>query len=122
MAGQKNMRHFVSVLVVFSSFFQGALCVGGTRPRYGGTLRVNMQAALLSVDPADPNSTDPVALDEISCLLFDTLVTLDGRGALVPGLASSWRSDSGYQRWPASGSRSIFAAGHVRTERRPCGS
>lgn len=96
------MRHFVSVLVVFSSFFQGALCVGGTRPRYGGTLRVNMQAALLSVDPADTNSTDPVALDEISCLLFDTLVTLDGRGALVPGLASSWRSDSGYQRWSFS--------------------
>lgn len=99
MGGREDMRRFVSALVVFSSLIQVAPCLGGTRPRYGGTLRVNMQAALVSLDPADANSADPVALDEISHLLFDTLVTLDGRGNPAPGLASTWRSDSGYQRW-----------------------
>ena len=52
------------------------------RPRYGGTLRVEMQATVMSLDPAAPaaNAEAQGAQDRLLALVFDTLTRLDDDG------------------------------------------
>ncbi len=59
-----------------------------TRPRYGGTLRVDLRAQVRSFDPL----TDSAA--PVTALLFDTLVTLDSEGHVQPSLAVAWTQES----------------------------
>jgi ABC-type transport system substrate-binding protein len=63
-----------------------------TRPRYGGTLRVEMRAQVRSLDPADD------AASAIVPLLFDSLVTMDSAARPQPSLAVSWTAESD-RRW-----------------------
>jgi peptide/nickel transport system substrate-binding protein len=81
-----------------------------SRPRYGGTLRVEMSAALNSLDPAEIPS-DPVALEakaRLAPAVFETLVRLDESGNPQPWLAISWTHDVSRKRW-------VFTArSHVR--------
>lgn len=80
-----------------------------TRPQYGGTLRVAMQAAPMSLDPADQLSAnlhsanlaqpDSFARRSLTMLLFDTLVTVDENFRIQPALATSWQAVNGNQRW-----------------------
>jgi ABC-type transport system substrate-binding protein len=70
-----------------------------TRPNYGGTLHIEMRAAPISLDPGDSNRTDWFESRNLFSLIFDTLVTLDAQGKAQPALASSWRAESGNQRW-----------------------
>ena len=67
-----------------------------TRPRYGGTLRVEMRGAPPSLDPAGPNQDAGFA--QIAPLIYDTLVRLDPSGRPLPLLASSWQQESEH-RW-----------------------
>jgi peptide/nickel transport system substrate-binding protein len=67
-----------------------------TRPRYGGTLRVEMRAAPQSLDPAA--ATQDPGFAQIAPLLYDTLVRLDASGRPVPSLAASWQQES-ERRW-----------------------
>src|SRR5579863_3368286 len=72
-----------------------------SRPRYGGTLRVEMSAALNNLDPAEiPN--DPAPLEAKARLVpavFETLVRLDESGKPQPWLATSWTHDVARKRW-----------------------
>ena len=72
-----------------------ALAVSGaaTRPRYGGTLRVEMRAAPAALDPAAPDAAP------LASLVFETLVRLDDAGAPQPCLALSWQHDATAKRW-----------------------
>lgn len=56
------------------------------RPRYGGTLRVELRA---------PRALDPAAWP----MVFETLLTLDENGRPQPALAISWRHDVPDRRW-----------------------
>ncbi|MBZ5629357.1 MAG: hypothetical protein LAO06_10890 [Acidobacteriia bacterium] len=67
-----------------------------TRPRYGGTLRVEMRAAPPSLDPVASAQDEGFA--QIAPLLYDTLVRLDPSGRPMPSLASSWQQESEH-RW-----------------------
>jgi peptide/nickel transport system substrate-binding protein len=60
------------------------VCGAATRPRYGGTLRVEMRAA----DAAPLRS-----------LTFETLVRVDEAGAPQPCLALSWQHDAAARHW-----------------------
>lgn len=93
------MRRFVLVLLAASSLLWLGSAHAATRPRYGGTLRVGMRAAPSSLDPADIGQLPSLEGNNLSSLLFDTLVALDDRGTPQPGLALSWQSESGSQRW-----------------------
>ena len=73
--------------------------LAATRPRYGGTLRVALRIAPMSLDPATGNPYDGVAARNLSYLIFDGLVTLDDRGFPQPALATSWQAEPGGQRW-----------------------
>ena len=67
-----------------------------TRPHYGGTLRLSVH------EPSDSAQPGMFASPTLSRLIFDTLVTLDGRGQAQPALATAWRAEPGNQRWQFS--------------------
>ncbi len=93
-----------------SALFGLVILKAESRPRYGGTLRVEMSAALNNLDPAEIPS-DPAALEAKARLLpvvFETLVRWDENGKPQPNLATSWTHDAVRKRW-------IFTARpHVR--------
>jgi len=59
-----------------------------TRPRYGGTLRMDTRS--------DPLKAPDGAARR---LIFDTLTQVNGNGEVVPALAASWESQSANHRW-----------------------
>jgi peptide/nickel transport system substrate-binding protein len=69
-----------------------ALCGAATRPRYGGTLRVEVRAAPAAFDPAA--DTGPLA-----SLVFESLIRLDDAGTPQPCLALSWQHEGAGKRW-----------------------
>jgi peptide/nickel transport system substrate-binding protein len=71
------------------------------RPRYGGTLRVEMRASVRNLDLMD-FATDPpelAAKEKLLAQVFETLVRLDETGTPQPLLATSWTHDVEHKRW-----------------------
>ena len=90
------MKRIGCLLLVSSLLLATTMAHSATRPRYGGTLHVAMQAAPVSLDPNQPGVT---ASHNLTALVFDTLVALDAQGRLEPALATSWQAEPGDQRW-----------------------
>jgi peptide/nickel transport system substrate-binding protein len=63
-----------------------------SRPRYGGTLVVELHDSLILTDP----SQWPLRLVP---LVYDRLVRLDNRGEPQPALALSWQHDASNKHW-----------------------
>ncbi len=84
-----------------------ATAPASTRPRYGGTVRIAIQEAPASLDPADLGQPTSPVWHSLSRMIFDTLVTLDARGQPQPALATSWQPDPGNQRWQFSVRRGV---------------
>jgi len=93
------MKRFAWWLVVASSLLASIAGTAETRPQYGGTVRIAMREAPLSLDPADATQPDSFARRNLLALIFETLVTMDDRGRIRPGLAADWQSGPGNQRW-----------------------
>jgi len=92
------MRRIVFLLLAAASLLGTA--PGATRPRYGGTLRVMMQAAPNTLEiPAAGTPSDYWNLARILAMVTDTLVTLDAAGHIEPGLATTWQSEMNGKRW-----------------------
>jgi peptide/nickel transport system substrate-binding protein len=72
-----------------------------TRPKYGGTLRVQLETRLVTVDPRQwpSGSAQQAAAERVDSLVFDRLVRLDNHGMPQPSLAVSWEHDSQAKRW-----------------------
>jgi len=70
------------------------------RPRYGGTVRMEMPAAIPTLDPAAafPDAVSSAARDAVLPLVFETLTRVDASG-LQPLLADSWKSEAQDTRW-----------------------
>ena len=91
------MRPIAWLLLAISSVL--ALAVAGTagvRPRYGGTLRIMVREAPVSLDPARLNAAQGA---RIFPLIFEGLTHFDTHGRLQPLLATRWQGDSSNQRW-----------------------
>lgn len=75
--------------------------LAATRPRYGGTLRMEARGTLTSLDTASGDSyADRVALrDRMLGAVCDGLVTLDSGGNPHPALATSWRTEREGRSW-----------------------
>ncbi len=97
------MKRFAWQWVVVSSILLIPSAKAETRPQYGGTLRVAMREAPVSLDPvlggADATRSDSFAQRNLLALIFETLVNMDDRGRLYPGLATDWQAAPGNQRW-----------------------
>jgi ABC-type transport system substrate-binding protein len=89
-------------LLVASSLLLAGRPSAATRPHYGGTLRVAIQGAPTSLDPADPTQPEDRTRANLTRLIFDTLVTLDARGKSQPALATFWLAEPSNQRWQFS--------------------
>lgn len=70
------------------------------RPRYGGTLRVEMSRSA-SLDPRSWRAgTEEAALGaHLAALVFDRLVELDDYGRIQPRLAEEWAHDPSFLHW-----------------------
>jgi ABC-type transport system substrate-binding protein len=76
------------------------LAVAATRPHYGGTLRLELQERVSSLDPAEwPGGAEADAILQLRDLLFDRLVRLDSKGQPQPALALAWDHDPPNQTW-----------------------
>jgi MarR-like DNA-binding transcriptional regulator SgrR of sgrS sRNA len=75
--------------------------VGAARPQYGGTLRIDMQAIVRTLDPvvAVNDAAASAARNRLRPLVFETLVAVDPAGGLQPLLARSWEREAGGTRW-----------------------
>jgi ABC-type transport system substrate-binding protein len=74
---------------------------GSTSPRYGGTLRVELQALKVSFDPRKwkDGSVEAGRDAKMAALVFERLVMMDNYGRMQPVLATEWSHDAGFKRW-----------------------
>ena len=74
---------------------------GANRPKYGGTLRVELHAASVSLDPRDWKVGSIAAAEDerLATLIYDRLVTLDDYGRFQPALAAEWSHDAAEKNW-----------------------
>ena len=92
------MRHIGYLLLAAASLL--SLAAAATRPRYGGTLHVAMQAAPNTLEvPASDSPVEYWDSARIMALVADNLVNLDAAVRPQPALALAWQSDSNARRW-----------------------
>lgn len=90
------------LLVLGSVLFVGAATASAAEnPRYGGTLRVEVQAASVSLDLREwhAGSLDSATNEKLAALVFERLVALDNYGRFQPVLAAEWAHDGVNKRW-----------------------
>jgi ABC-type transport system substrate-binding protein len=94
------MKRFISPCLALASVCAAGVAAGAARPQYGGTLRVQIETALKTIDPSAPASDSVEAVDRahVSSLVFETLTAVEPTG-LRPLLATSWETDGRGARW-----------------------
>jgi peptide/nickel transport system substrate-binding protein len=71
-----------------------------TRPRYGGTLRVTLQSAPVTLElPVNSAPADYWDVARVLALVADNLVTVDAQSRSHPALALAWQSDATARHW-----------------------
>jgi peptide/nickel transport system substrate-binding protein len=70
-------------------------------PRFGGTLRVELHVASVSLDPREwkLGSVAAAENEKLAALVYDRLVTLDDYGRFQPALATEWSHDATSKNW-----------------------
>jgi peptide/nickel transport system substrate-binding protein len=70
-------------------------------PKYGGTLRIELRAGKISLDPREwkVGTAEFATNEKLGALVFDRLVALDNHGRFQPQLATAWSHDPGFKRW-----------------------
>jgi peptide/nickel transport system substrate-binding protein len=93
-----NFRLLVLGSVLFVS---AATSRAAENPRYGGTLRVELSAASVSLDPREwrVGSIESATDEKLATLVFERLVALDNYGRFQPVLAAEWSHDGSSKRW-----------------------
>ncbi len=87
--------------LLFTLLFVALPTSAARRPRYGGTLTVDLQGRATSLDPAQKQGSvaDQIAQERLLELVADRLVMLDQFGRPKPALALSWQHDGKFTRW-----------------------
>ena len=57
------MKLFISPCLALASVCAAGIVAGAARPQYGGTLRVQVEAALKTIDPSAPASDSAETVD-----------------------------------------------------------
>ena len=87
--------------LLFASLFLALATSAARRPRYGGTLTIDLQACVTSLDPAQKQGsvTNEIAQERLLRLIADCLTELGQFGQPKPGLAISWQHNDKFTRW-----------------------
>jgi peptide/nickel transport system substrate-binding protein len=93
-------RHF-RVLVALGVILAASAAMASVQPRFGGTLRVQMNQRVLTIDPRQwpAGSPQATAAERLDSLIFDRLVRFDDHGMVQPALAVSWQQGAQSKRW-----------------------
>lgn len=96
---KRQTRHTATCFVVAGAV--AIAVVGAARPQYGGTLRVETQAIVRTLDPvtATNDAAASASRNRLRPLVFETLVAVDPARGLQPLLARSWEGDARGTRW-----------------------
>ena len=86
------MRLHAWAWLALSSLWLAPLA-GATRPRYGGSLTVELSSAWSTLQPFVGSS------DVIAPLMAENLVRLNEKGQIEPQLAVAWQHDADRKRW-----------------------
>jgi peptide/nickel transport system substrate-binding protein len=91
----------ISCLSVATQLFLASPAPAATHPKYGGTLRIEVHAASVSLDPREwqVGSLDAAANEKMAELVFERLVALDNYGRFQPVLATEWSHDASNKHW-----------------------
>lgn len=91
----------IAAVIAVASAILGFRVAASTRPVYGGTLRIELRAATINLDPRQwkLGAPDTGEQERIAELVYDRLVALDTFGRFQPRLASEWAHDAGFRRW-----------------------
>jgi peptide/nickel transport system substrate-binding protein len=91
----------ISALWLSTPLLASSAEAGAARPHYGGTLRVELHTADVSLDPRTwrIGSLDAAADEKLAALVFERLVALDDYGRFQPVLATEWSHDASSKRW-----------------------
>jgi ABC-type transport system substrate-binding protein len=94
------MKRFTSLCLALASVCVAAALVDASRPRYGGTLRVEVDAAVRTFDPSATaaDAAEAAARARVSSLVLEPLVTAEP-GGLRPQLATAWETAGRSGRW-----------------------
>lgn len=91
---------FCLFLVLSNGLLAGTPARAATRPRFGGTLKIELKYQRPSLDPHGSKSPGEAAgLGRLSALVFDRLVRLDSNGRPRPALSLSWEHDAQNIKW-----------------------
>jgi peptide/nickel transport system substrate-binding protein len=93
-------RWFAAISVSLALLPAVQLCAT-KRPRYGGTLRVELRTPVISLDPREWKAGSVSAADDekLASLVYDRLLTLDDYGRVQPSIASEWSHDASFRNW-----------------------
>ncbi|HEY2359661.1 MAG TPA: ABC transporter substrate-binding protein [Candidatus Angelobacter sp.] len=91
-------RLLLRLFAISSLALLAAGAYGGSRPRYGGTVRILLHDRVLSIDPLG-DEDHPAARDRMAALAFENLTAVDAQGHLRPNLAVSWHADQLKRAW-----------------------
>jgi peptide/nickel transport system substrate-binding protein len=91
----------VVALLALGATLIAPYAAASTRPKIGGTLRVQMSERVTTIDPRQWPSApgQAAAAERVDSLVFDRLTRLDERGTIQPALAISWQHDAQSKRW-----------------------
>ncbi len=102
------MKRLLLQLFAISSFvLLTAGAYGGSRPRYGGTVRILLHDRVLSIDPLSDEDR-PAARDRMAALAFENLTqstrrAVCVRGLLCPGMRTNQNAHGNFgSGWPIS--------------------
>jgi ABC-type transport system substrate-binding protein len=89
------------VVALLAIFLSASAAIASTKPRYGGTLRVEFLAQSISLDPRTwkPGSREFATNERLAALVFDRLISLDNYGRFTPELATEWSHDVSSRHW-----------------------
>lgn len=90
-----------AISLAFLALFSPATAHATKHPKYGGTLRVEISVASVSLDPRTwkPGSVAAGENEKLAALVYDRLVTLDDYGRFQPALAIEWSHDASSRNW-----------------------
>jgi peptide/nickel transport system substrate-binding protein len=92
---------FVGISALLLASVAPAGLAASKHPRYGGTLRVQLRTASLSLDPREwkPGSLAAADSERLGGMIYDRLVTLDEYGRFQAALATEWTHDGSAKNW-----------------------
>ncbi|HTZ47183.1 MAG TPA: ABC transporter substrate-binding protein [Verrucomicrobiae bacterium] len=98
LSGISTYRNFLPLALLL---LLPALALATKHPHYGGTLRIELQLAKVSLDPREwkPGTLSAGENSKLAALVYDRLLTLDDYGRFQPNLATDWSHDPAFKTW-----------------------